>query len=879
MSDPRPAHEPANGLHVSIVIPVYNALGLLKQCLKSVFDHGSALSFEVIVVDNGSAPDVVEWLVLTEATHGNLRHLRYEEPLGFARSVNAGAAAALGETLIVLNSDTLVTPSWMDDLHRELKADPSLGALTPATNHAGEPAQMDFGTIDLTPAKALLLVAKRVAAKDRKAVDVLYLPQRLTFFCVALRRSVWLEFKGLDEAYKVGNFEDDDLCLRLRVAGYRLGVAQNVFVYHFNNATFNANKISHGGWMSQNAVTFADHARYFAEMSGPGATVARWPKRSGGEVSVVILPKEGASLERTLRSLTNQTIIDFEVMSPGSADGPTRPWIAYVTQGDILYPFHLEALLDALERNGSEAIFADGWVKGASGPADHPDAAPQIRKAPLLLSGWMHHSSLNPDLLWEESVPLHWPRLTWEMQDAPVMAAYPPPADEKAKASLVDLARQGYRKLIPYETRLRLDRGIRKAIGRPLPDPDVVQMEKLAAHLDGLAAAGADAGKYATDSTLPAVFLFNAVAWNSVVQRQHHFARGLGERGHLVFWIEPALSPPRQWATSRPLQQLAPGVFLVRLPGMTRDIYNMHWNEPVVAAMAAALRRTASMYGVRQAVSLVNYPRWQPLAMGLRERLGWKVASDCLDDQKAFAGVYQTVLHSYEDLLVDGADLVVTSSVILQQRFLPRPSMLLHNAADYDLFSSTPYGGQFDHLKRPVIGFFGALADWLDMELIHASALRFPDWTFVYIGPHTFSQSPIEVEWLRSTHLPNIVVMPQMDPRTLASHLAGFDVCTMPFVDIPATRAMNPVKLYEYLAAGKPAISRDLPEVRHLVDGGAAGLIALYTSPKEFFAELQAAVAEDNPELREKRQAFARGNDWNERVDSLSAMLVGLFSE
>jgi len=862
---------------VSIVIPVYNALSLTKQCVKSVYEHGASASFEILLVDNGSAPDVSEWARAEEKAHENFRYLRYDEPLGFARSVNAGAAQATGEMLVVLNSDTLVTPGWIDELYRILTADPSLGAITPITNHAGEPAQMDFGTVDLSATKALAAVACRSANRNpESAPRVLYLPQRLTFFCVALRMEVWKHFGGLDEMYKVGNFEDDDLCLRLRVAGYRLGVALDVFVYHHNNATFNANKISHGGWMMQNAVRFAERARAASEATD--LVASRWPRRSGRDISVIVLPRKQGSLERTLLSLRNQTIADFEILLPGSTDAPKGSWIAYVTQGDILYPFHLEALLEAIERTGVESIFADGWVQGADRPTPHPDVSKQIRDTPLLLSGWMHHSSLHAAKLFAESLPAHWPRITWEMQQAPQLPAYPPPPEAVPWPGLVDLARSIYRRVLPLETRLQLDRRVRKLIGRPLPDPEQVQLQRLAEHLHGLTSAGTDAGRFAAAGSLPAVVMFNAISWSALTQRQQHFARGLGERGHTVFWIEPALTPPRNWWSSRSLQQLAPGVHLVRLPALARDIYHMEWSdstrEAILAAMIAALHQTASAYGVTQAVSLVNYPRWQPLAEALHQRLGWKVASDLLDDQKAMAGMYQTALFTFEDRLVDCSDLIVTSSVVLQERLLPKHSVLLHNAVDYDLFSTATPSGQLDHLPRPIVGFFGALADWLDIDLIRAAALRYPLWSFVFIGPHTFSHSSVEVEWLRSTHLPNITVLPQMDPRTLAAHLSEFDVCTMPFRDIPVTRSMNPVKIYEYLAAGKPTVSRDLPEVRHLAEGEASGLIALYSKPQEFFDLLEAAIQDDSQTLHDRRRAFAQANDWSQRVEFLSELLT-----
>ncbi len=590
---------------------------------------------------------------------------------------------------------------------------------------------------------------------------------------------------------------------------------------------------------------------------------------------MVVLPREDGAVERTLRSLANQTLVDFEVVLPGAA--ATRTWVAYLAEGDVLYPFHLEALRDALQRMGAEAIYADGWIAGSNEPAVHPDAAQRVRGAPLLLAGWMHHASVDRERLWAESVPVHWPRLTWEMATPPVLPV-DAPLVQQTGWNVVEAARAAYRWLVPYETRVGIDRRVREVVGRKRPVALEATSTTLVEHLEAQIAVSVEKGRFTVESRLPPVVMFNAVAWNSVVQRQHHFARGLAVRGHAVFWIDPALSPGRFWRTTRPLQEVAPGVFLVRLPGSAPDVYGMQWEDAAVDEMAAALVQTAVVYGLEKVVALVNYPRWQPLVTRLHERCGWKVASDCLDDQQALADLYETVLGRYEERLIDEAELLITSSVVLQQRLRSRESLLLHNGNDYDLFSSGSSVGHLRDLPRPVIGFFGVLADWLDMELVNAAAKAFPEWTFVYIGPYTFSREAVELAWLRCSVLPNIVVLPHMAPRRLAAHLAEFDVCTMPFRDIAVTQSMNPVKIYEYLAAGKPVVSRDLPEVRHLLDSGAEGLVALYATPGEFFERLREALAGDSDELRERRQRFARENDWAKRIDVLSRALTGLIS-
>jgi GT2 family glycosyltransferase/glycosyltransferase involved in cell wall biosynthesis len=856
-------------VQVSVVVPVYNALELVRGCLQSIFEAGSNASFEVLVVNNGSRSDVAEWLEREESIRPQVRHLYYAEPLGFARAVNAGAAKAAGETLIVLNSDTVVTPGWMEGLHDALKLDPSLGAVTPSTNSAGDPAQMDFNTVDLPLAKALALRAQKSKPK------MLYLPQRITFFCVGFRIDVWRSMGGLDESYQIGNFEDDDFCLKLRMAGYRLGVAQHIFVFHHNNGTFHANRINHNDCSKQNATIFAARAREAA--MNPIAPQRRWPKGTAHEVSVVIHPRHGASLERTLRSLDNQTVEGFEVVLPGRRHLPARKWTAHVGEGDVLYPFHVEALLDALDRTSSEAAFADCWVAMENRPAVHPDASRAARRNPLMIAGWMHRSTLDEDRLWEQCVPTHWPRLTWEILKAPVQ---PEPA-EAPKHGFVEKTRRFYRRHVPYQTRVALDVWLRRMTGVSLlpgaaPDAEAL-LKPVAEQLEALHASGAEAGKFAAESALPAVIMFNAIAWHSAVQRQQNFARGLAREGHTVFWIETELRPSENWWSGLPFPEVAPRVHLVRLPGASRNIYHMLWSPGALDAMFAALILASAAYRLDRVVALVNYPRWQPIASRLRERTGWKLAYDCLDDQIALADLYQTQAGDYESLLADQADLVFTSSAVLAERIARHSPILLHNAADYDLFSSCKSMGHLQDLHRPLIGFFGALADWLDMDLIYAAGRRFPDWSFVYIGPPTFSNPEIEAKWFRSTNLPNIHVLPQMDHRQLAAHLAEFDVCTMPFLDIPVTRTMNAVKLYEYLAAGKPVVARDLPEVRHLLRPNDSDLIAVYSSMEEFFDRLIQALQTRTPEITAKRQAFAERNTWQHRVKVLSRKIVELF--
>ena len=298
----------------SIIIPVYNALDFARACLESVYEAPTSVPFEVIVVDNGSTPEVGVWLAREQEQRQHLVVLRFDQPLGFSRAVNEGARRARHDTLVLLNSDTLVTDGWLDGLRDALLSDSRLGVVSPLTNYATNPRQVDL--------EAEFFHPREYAAKLRDRKELIHEPERVVFFCVMIRRALWELLAGLEEGYGVGNGEDNDFCLRTRLAGYRLAVARNAFVFHRQgHATFRANGLDHEAWMARNLLLYCDRASRWARS-------LELPDRGGKEslpgLSVIVPVKHGqaAGLRDSLTSLANQTVCGFEtiVVSPPGAD-------------------------------------------------------------------------------------------------------------------------------------------------------------------------------------------------------------------------------------------------------------------------------------------------------------------------------------------------------------------------------------------------------------------------------------------------------------------------------------------------------------------------------------------------------------------------------
>lgn len=193
---------------ISVVIPAVGNVELTKACIESVRATATK-DIEVVLVDNGSTPEESEALKALGAE----AYLHFDDMLGFPAAINRGDDASGGDWLLLLNNDTeIATPGW-DALLTEAAGD-GLTIVSPVLDFVFNRTQY-VGSC-----------AEEIAATDL-----------LCFVAVLMRRTTWDAIGELDERFGLGNWEDNDYCLRLKQAGGQALVDPRVFVHHAGHAT------------------------------------------------------------------------------------------------------------------------------------------------------------------------------------------------------------------------------------------------------------------------------------------------------------------------------------------------------------------------------------------------------------------------------------------------------------------------------------------------------------------------------------------------------------------------------------------------------------------------------------------------------------------
>jgi len=198
-------------------------------------------------VDNGSTDSTTNYLQDYVAEHKNVRVVLNASNHGFAAGNNQGLALARGDSVVLLNNDTVVTEGWLGRMLAIFDRYPEVGIVGPVSNHVTgtqQVANVPYQTLE----EMHEFAAKWATEHAGKSTEI----NRIVAFCLLMRRAVIKRIGGLDEQFLIGNFEDDDFCHRAGLAGFKARIAKDVFIHHTGGQTFQGAGIDHRKSMERN---------------------------------------------------------------------------------------------------------------------------------------------------------------------------------------------------------------------------------------------------------------------------------------------------------------------------------------------------------------------------------------------------------------------------------------------------------------------------------------------------------------------------------------------------------------------------------------------------------------------------------------------------
>ncbi len=362
----------------------------------------------------------------------------------------------------------------------------------------------------------------------------------------------------------------------------------------------------------------------------------------------------------------------------------------------------------------------------------------------------------------------------------------------------------------------------------------------------------------------PDIFIFAIIGWGFRYQRPQHIAKNLAQQGRRVFYIEMEQTPD-----GTTVEKLDDNLFRVRL-NIDNTNYIQHYTgqptgDQLQKWMQEFLNFCTSVKSTSFKQVIVQHPYWWQLVKHLSPE--YEVTFDCMDDMSGFENTEPFLLELEHEMLVKADRLVVSSQHLFDKYKHLSPPALVRNAGQIEHFKierSEVCKPEFlsdlsDEKSEEIIrvGYVGAIADWFYSDLLDELAKNAPNIELHLCGEVTASHAA-ELEKNASVYMYGEI--PYVEAPHFIQHM---DVMIIPFKLVPIIQACDPVKFYEYCAAGKPTVATSMPELNRVGE-----YVFFADTAKDFEKQIVAAAEKANDkEYIDEIQSFAADNTWVQRSE------------
>jgi glycosyltransferase involved in cell wall biosynthesis len=366
---------------------------------------------------------------------------------------------------------------------------------------------------------------------------------------------------------------------------------------------------------------------------------------------------------------------------------------------------------------------------------------------------------------------------------------------------------------------------------------------------------------------------FASVAWDDLCSRHQQIMHRLARRGHTIVYVEP----------TNILEAIkkGPRIFYQRIVSLD----NVILVRPLFLVMhrkfklAERFDRIVTAWLLRRVLLKLGRKKFDVTWLSTPSRnfavpvnLSNLLVYDCNDQWEEFYTdeTRRRWILKHETESLRNADVVfVTAKQLLKKcRAINSNVYLVTNGVPSSFFRTVHHvPHDIAVIKPPIVGFIGSIADWLDFDLLRSLASKNSDLSFLFIGPIQ-SRSTALAAFKALKALNNVFFLDEKRHDELPEYINNFNVGLIPFKVNALTQSVNPIKLFEYLAAGVPVVSSPLEEVLEFSD------IVYVAENHDFSEKIRIAMNSDTNESRETRKAAAQQYTWDNIVARIESIII-----
>ena len=365
------------------------------------------------------------------------------------------------------------------------------------------------------------------------------------------------------------------------------------------------------------------------------------------------------------------------------------------------------------------------------------------------------------------------------------------------------------------------------------------------------------------NSKKPTIIIFSIIDYYFRIQRHQHMSRILAENGYQVLYLKTNINNKKL-----EYNEISKNLYEISLEfDINRRIntYQNHLNNSEIEILKKSIKKLGKVFNFDFFISVIVNPFWYQVIKNISNTA---IIFDSCDYTPGFNNIAKELLDNEKELLNSNEHIMFTSNILKSLHNYNKVNFeIIRNGCDFEYFNNISKNKN----EKKVVGYYGAISDWFNVDLLEYVIINLPDVDFHLIGSTNCLNQNHEnkIKNLKKTYK-NVKIFGEIPYKDLYKYISHFDVGLIPFIINDLIKCTNPVKLYEMSSFGLPIVLTELPDV---LDLNQDKLYYISKTKEDFLENVKIALNEKNKELVNNRIEFSKNNTWESRVVNIEKII------